>query len=87
MQKNKRTLQKVASFVAKLSIVTAIICAVVLLININEADEIFKSSMGATIFFFFTVGIVLTAIGNTDIPNLTPGHDDDNQTKENDSKE
>lgn len=77
MQKNKRTLQKVAGVVSKLSVVTAVICAVILYLKLDQADEVFKSSMGATIFFFGMVGIVLSAIANTDIPNLTPGQDEE----------
>ena len=76
MPENKRLLQKIASICAKVSFVAAVICGALLVINLEQASEVYRASMGATTFFFFMVGIVLSAMGNTDIPNLKPGEED-----------
>ena len=76
MQENKRLLQKISSVCAKFSFVIAVVCSVILVINLEEATDVFRASMGATIFFFFMVGIVLSAIGNTNLPNLKPDQND-----------
>lgn len=70
MANNKRFLQKISSCCAIACFITAAITAVLLAINSAEASEVYKASLGAITFFFFMVGIVLHAIGATDIPDL-----------------
>ncbi|WNC68523.1 hypothetical protein RI845_18660 [Thalassotalea nanhaiensis] len=70
MPNNKRFLQKVSTFCAKTCFVIAAIAGVILVLNSGEATEVYKATVGATTFFFFMVGIVLHAIGATDIPDL-----------------
>ncbi len=70
MPNNKRFLQKVSSFCSIACFVIAAITAVLLAINSGEASDVYKASVGAITFFFFMVGIVLHAIGATDIPDL-----------------
>lgn len=74
MPQKKRTLQKVSGVCSKICFVVAFFSSVYLIINLSEATEVFRASMGATAFFFFMVGIVTSAMASTDIPNLTPGH-------------
>lgn len=70
MQTNKRFLQKISTFCSICCFVIAAIACGFLVINSNGATEVFKATIGATTFFFFMVGIVLHAIGATDIPDL-----------------
>ncbi len=70
MTNNKRFLQKVSSFCAITFFVIAAISAVFLVMNSDGASDVYKASVGAATFFFFMVGIVLHAIGATDIPDL-----------------
>jgi hypothetical protein len=42
--------------------------------NVSESnDEVFRAKIGATIFFFFMVSLVLSTIANTNLPNLKVG--------------
>ncbi|WNC72438.1 hypothetical protein RGQ13_00250 [Thalassotalea psychrophila] len=73
MPNNKRFLQKVSTFCAITFFIIAVISAVLLVVNMDEASDVYKASVGAATFFFFMVGIVLHAIGATDIPDLKIG--------------
>ena len=75
---HKRVLQKISKVVAIVSIIVAIISALSLLM-INADDKVMRASMGALAFFCFTVGIVLNAIANTNLPNLKVGDDDNSK--------
>ena len=72
---HKRLLQKISKVVSVISIIIAIFSALSLLM-IDADDKVMRASMGALAFFCFTVGIVLNAIANTNLPNLKVGDDD-----------
>ena len=71
MQSEKRLLQKISSVSGVISFIAAIVAAIIIVIAGSEASDVFRASLGATTFFFFMVGIVLTTMGNTNLPNLT----------------
>jgi hypothetical protein len=66
----KRFLQKIAKVISIICMLTAACCLIFMLINKGELTDVIEASFGALTFFFFMVGIVLHAIGTTDIPNL-----------------
>ncbi|WP_206485828.1 hypothetical protein [Thalassotalea sp. G2M2-11] len=66
----KRKLQKIAKVISYLSTVSAIGCGIFLYTIADGDDKVLKASMGATAFFFFTVGLVLHTIGSADLPDL-----------------
>lgn len=66
----KRKLQKIATVISYFSILTAIACAVFLMM-IDTEEKVMRASLGATSFFFFMVGLVLHTIGSSDLPDLT----------------
>ncbi|KGJ88137.1 hypothetical protein [Thalassotalea sp. ND16A] len=70
MPTSKRFLQKISTFCAITSFILAAAAGGLLAINTAEASDVYKAAVGATTFFFFMVGIVLHAIGATDIPDL-----------------
>jgi len=71
-QAKKGALQKIAKVVGIICFIVAIICGGVLTFSDNN-DEVFRATMGATTFFFFMVSLVLSTIGNTNLPNLKVG--------------
>ena len=71
MQNEKRLLQKISSVSGVICFIAAVVAAIIIVIAGSEASEVFRASLGATTFFFFMVGIVLTTMGNTNLPNLT----------------
>ena len=66
----KSLLQKISKVCGILSFIIAVIGMAFLLIIGNELGDVYKASAGATTFFFFMVGLVLTTMGNTNLPNL-----------------
>ncbi len=71
-QAKKGVLQKIAKVVGIVCFIVAIIFGGVLTFSDNN-DEVFRATMGATTFFFFMVSLVLSTIGNTNLPNLKVG--------------
>ena len=67
----KRKLQKIAKVISYISTVTAIACALYLVLMVDGDDMVLKSSIGASAFFFFMVGLVLHTIGSSDLPDLS----------------
>lgn len=66
----KRILQKISKICAYLSFTVAIVSMIYFLIFGDELIEVLRASLGAIIFFFFMVGIVLMSMANANIPNL-----------------
>jgi len=66
---HKRLLQKISKVISIISIFTGVVSAIYLL-TINGEDEVLKASIGAIAFFCFTLGMVLNAIANTNLPDL-----------------
>jgi len=71
----KGVLQKVAKVVGIICFITAIVFGGILTLSDNN-DEVFRATIGATAFFFFMVSLVLSTIGNTNLPNLKVGSDE-----------
>tara|TARA_R110000787_G_scaffold53850_1_gene125646 strand:+ start:651 stop:908 length:258 start_codon:yes stop_codon:yes gene_type:complete len=67
---HKRLLQKIAKVVSIISIFLAVVSAIYLLTINSEDEKVLKASIGAVAFFCFTLGIVLNAIANTNLPDL-----------------
>lgn len=65
-------LQKVALIVGKLCFLIAVVSGVFLYLKINElgADHPVSASFLASVFFFTFVGILLSIVGKSDIPDL-----------------
>jgi ABC-type multidrug transport system fused ATPase/permease subunit len=74
-QTKKGVLQKTAKIVGILSFIAAIVCGGILTLSDNN-DEVFRATMGASAFFFFMVSLVLSTIGNTNLPNLKVGNNE-----------
>jgi uncharacterized membrane protein YdcZ (DUF606 family) len=72
MKKPKGFLQKTASVSGIVCFLFAIASGVLLYLHEPEADRLdpISGSLGASIFFFFCVGIVLTIIGRSDLPSF-----------------
>jgi len=68
-QAKKGILQKIAKVVGIVCFIVAIIFGGFLAFSDNS-EEVFRATMGATTFFFFMVSLVLSTIGNTNLPNL-----------------
>ena len=75
-QAKKGVLQKTAKIVGIICFITAIICGGILTFSDNDG-EVFRATMGATTFFFFMVWLVLSTIGNPNLPNLRVGDRND----------
>jgi hypothetical protein len=71
-QAKKGVLQKTAKVVGIVCFIVAIVCGGILTFSDNNG-EVFRATMGATTFFFFMVSLVLSTIGNTNLPNLKVG--------------
>lgn len=74
-QAKKGILQKTAKISSIICFILAIICGGILTFSDNDG-EVFRATMGATTFFFFMVYLVLSTIGNTNLPNLKVGGKD-----------
>ena len=68
-QAKKGILQRIAKVVGIICFIAAIVCGGILTFSDNDG-EVFRATMGATTFFFFMVSLVLSTIGNTNLPNL-----------------
>lgn len=66
----KKFLQKVSKVCAITSFIIALISLLYFLIFGDELSEVLRASLGATIFFFFMVGIVLMTMANTNLPDF-----------------
>ncbi|MCW8829333.1 MAG: hemerythrin family protein [Gammaproteobacteria bacterium] len=72
MKQGKGFLQKVALVSGVVSFILAAACGVWLYLRIESvgADNPVSASLMATIFFFCSVGVVLTIIGKSDLPSF-----------------
>ena len=65
-QTTKRSFLQQISFVfSYIFFVAAIICAVILMINFGDFSKVYRASFGASTFFFFTSGFVLSEMAKT----------------------
>lgn len=73
MMKSKPNLfQKVSLISAKISFVISVLCGIILYLKIDEYgyQSPISASLLGSIFFFLFVGILLTIVGNSDIPSF-----------------
>ncbi|GAA5137279.1 hypothetical protein [Thalassotalea piscium] len=77
MEQKKHFLQRIARVIGIGCTVIAIGCGIYLLTILDSENKVLKGSVGATTFFFFTVGIVLNTISSTNLPNLKVGNEED----------
>ena len=72
MTKRKGVLQKASLVFAVVSFVLAFTSAVMLYFRLQSmgSDDLISASLIASIFFFISVGVVLTIIGKTDLPSF-----------------
>ncbi len=72
MNKRKSILQRSSSIVGKACFLLAVLCVVVFYFKVEELgmQHVISASFLASAFFLVSVGIVLTVIGNTDIPSF-----------------
>lgn len=66
----KSLLQKISKVTGIISFVIAIVGMLFLIFIGSDLGDVYKASAGATTFFFFMVGLVLTTMGNTNLPDL-----------------
>lgn len=66
----KSFLQKISKISGIISFVIAIVGMLFILVIGSDLGDVYKASAGATTFFFFMVGLVLTTMGNTNLPDL-----------------
>tara|TARA_R110001592_G_scaffold71444_3_gene218450 strand:- start:5139 stop:5366 length:228 start_codon:yes stop_codon:yes gene_type:complete len=67
--KTKRSfLQHISAMFSYICFVSAIICALILMINFVDFSKIYRASFAASTFFFFTSGFVLREMAKTDLP-------------------
>lgn len=74
----KSFLQRTSALCAKISFAAAAVTGVFLLFIADDTLEIYKASLGASTFFFFTVGIVLHAMGAANLPSFKPDNPPNN---------
>ena len=72
MNTQKRPLQKISSYTAKISFVLSVISAIALYLRLQDHDfnNPVSASLLACIFFFALVGVVLAIVGNTNLPSF-----------------
>jgi hypothetical protein len=72
VKKNKGLLQKVALYCSAISFVLAVVCGVILFLNLGNIgfDHPVSASLLASFFFFVFVGVVLWVIGKSNLPSL-----------------
>ena len=65
-------MQKVSTVTGAVSFILAIVCCVLLYLRIEKVGGYnpIAASLEASIFFFISVGVVLTIIGRSNLPNL-----------------
>ena len=67
----KPLLQRISAVCAIGSFVLALIAGIMLFMA-DPSEEVYRASVGACTFFFFTVGIVLHAMGSANLPSFKP---------------
>ncbi len=72
MKRKKGIFQKVSLFSAAASFAGSFICGIFLYLRVSETgyDNPISASLLASVFFFSFMGILLTIIGNSDIPSF-----------------
>jgi Flp pilus assembly protein protease CpaA len=70
MATNKHLLQKVSSVSSILFFIASAVFTVLLVAAGKDASQVYKASVGASMFFCFMVGIVLRVMGTADLPKL-----------------
>jgi len=67
----KRLLQKIAKVASLLCFTVALPSGICTAVVDGNENEVLKASMGAVTFFFFTAGVVLKAMADSNLPDLT----------------
>ena len=72
MKPKKNFFQKASLISAKLSFVISLLCGVTLYLKIDEYgyESPVSASLLGSIFFFLFVGVLLSIVGNSDIPSF-----------------
>jgi len=72
VKKSKGLLQRVALYSGVICFVLAVVCGVILYLNLGNIGiyHPVSASLLASIFFFAFVGVVLWVIGKSDLPSL-----------------
>lgn len=72
MPKRKGLLQKISIVFSVISFALALIAGIMLFLRVASVggDNPISASLMASTFFFICVGIILTVIGNADIPSF-----------------
>lgn len=72
----KRVLQKISQVISVICLIVGTGCGIYLFTLDGESQEVLKASFGAITFFCFTVGLVLKAIADTNLPDLSVKSED-----------
>lgn len=85
----KRFLQKVAKITSIIFFIIAVPCGIATVMLDGATQEVMKASFGAITFFCFTAGIVLKAMADANLPDLslTPEGQDEQNIQETQDKE
>lgn len=67
-KRKKAFLQRLSAVLSILCFTLCAICTVLLMVYFGDFSKVYKASFASTAFFFFTVGIVLKEIADTDLP-------------------
>lgn len=72
MNKKKNLFQKTSLISAKLSFVLSVLSGIFLYLRVDEVgyDNPISASLLGSMFFFLFVGILLSIVGNCDIPSF-----------------
>jgi hypothetical protein len=72
VEKKKGVLQKMALVFGVISFILAVVAGVWLYFRVDSvgADNPISASLMASTFFFVCVGVILTIIGQADLPNF-----------------
>lgn len=70
MKAKKSLLQKISAIIGGGCFISTLITLAILAIYHSELTDIYRGSLAAIAFFFFTVAIVLFTIANTNLPKL-----------------
>ncbi len=66
----KNTLQKISGVCGIFCFVASVLCVLVLAIFFNDLSKVYNASLASSGFFFFTAGIVLKEMADTNLPKI-----------------
>ncbi len=68
VQTEKFFLQKFSAVCAVLCFISAFICIVLSVMYSSDLTKVYRASLGASTFFFVSVGVVLRVMADTNLP-------------------